>query len=61
MGFDALLCVELVVLNVDEGFALITVNGVFADFLSRGKVVDANCGQVLIESFFALFAFSSDR
>ena len=57
-GFDALLCFELVVLGVDEGFALITVNGVFANFFSRYKVVNgsiaANYGQVFIETALAL-------
>ena len=40
VGFNALLCFGLVVLGVDEGFALITVNGVFAEFFSRGKAMD---------------------
>ena len=40
VGFNTLLCFGLVVLGVDERFALITVNGVFADYFSMGKVMD---------------------
>ena len=57
-GFDALLCFDLVVLGVDEGLALVTVDGVFVDFFFSGDVMDgciaADNGQIFPESCSAL-------
>ena len=40
MGFDALLGVDLIVLGVDEGLALLAIDGLLLDFVSSGDAVD---------------------
>ena len=56
-GFDVLLCFELIELGIDEGFALIAVDGIRVDCFCCGDAVDgsiaANHGQGLIEGLFA--------
>ena len=39
-GFDALLCFDVVVLGVDEGLALVAIDGVIIDFFLSGDVMD---------------------
>ena len=60
-GFDGLFFYDLMVLRVDEGSALIAVDGILDDVVLSGDSMDgciaANDGQVSVESCFAFFLF----
>ena len=45
--FDVLLCFELIELGVDEGFALIAVDGIRVDCFFCGDAVDGSIAAIM--------------